>query len=256
PSHPSEGRPHARGPRGSRCRRPLGGGGPRRGRATRRGTGRSARSMRRGHRGGWTRRRRPRERTRRTAGHGPAARLAPARRTRARHRPRRRPARLVARLLVGARRRPPRGGAHRGRAPVDQSPRRRGGESGHMTALTVAILMAAVALLTGPLRSRATIRRPRRGEAAGHDRAEIDPAVVLDLLAVAIASGASIVQAVDVVGHAVAGRQGTQLRTAARALRHGAPWDRAWGLHPLGGTLEPAWHDGVDPTALLRQAPR
>lgn len=127
-----------------------------------------------------------------------------------------------------------------------------------MRAVTVALLLVAAVAATTVRGRTSPGRRPWRDvrTARTSDRAEIDAAVVMDLLTVAIASGAAIVQAVDVVGAAVGGRQGRRLRTTARALRLGTAWDRAWGDHPLGVQLEPAWSDGVDPTALLLQAAR
>src|SRR5699024_7748005 len=95
----------------------------------------------------------------------------------------------------------------------------------------------------------------RRADHAGSARAG-DPAVVIDLLAVAIGSGASIPLALEGLGGAGGGRSGARLVTAARSLRLGSPWSSAWGAHPLRETLEPAWRDGADPTGLLRQAAR
>lgn len=84
----------------------------------------------------------------------------------------------------------------------------------------------------------------------------VDPAVVIDLLTVAIRSGASIPQAAAVVGAATGGVRGQQLQQAARAVYLGTSWEQAWEQQALGQILKPAWYDGVDPTGLLAQAAR
>lgn len=87
-----------------------------------------------------------------------------------------------------------------------------------------------------------------------------DPAVVLDLVDVALAAGASIPDALHGLGAALAPAQGAEDLTAAgTALRLGASWAEAWAgsarlLEPLVTALEPAWVDGADPGPLVRRA--
>ncbi|QGH68368.1 hypothetical protein GCE65_01715 [Pseudactinotalea sp. HY158] len=120
---------------------------------------------------------------------------------------------------------------------AEHSPRRRGGRAPRGT---------VGAAVPTPSSRPPPAARPR----------SVDPAVVIDLLAVALRAGASIPQAVGVVGAALGGNEGARLETAARALELGSSWPQAWGDHPLGATLEPAWGDGVDPTGLLVQSAR
>ncbi|WP_194164900.1 type II secretion system F family protein [Pseudactinotalea sp. HY160] len=120
--------------------------------------------------------------------------------------------------------------------------------------LSTLLVAAAAALLAAPWGPRSPRRRAARPPAARPR--SVDPAVVIDLLAVALRAGASIPQAVGVVGAALGGNEGARLETAARALELGSSWPQAWGDHPLGATLEPAWGDGVDPTGLLVQSAR
>lgn len=87
----------------------------------------------------------------------------------------------------------------------------------------------------------------------------LEDAVVLDLVDGACQAGVGVPQALDAVGAAVGGRIGEDLRSAARRLTLGAPWDAAWsgagpGLRPVVRALRPAWEDGVPPGALLRTA--
>ncbi|MEE6281516.1 type II secretion system F family protein [Georgenia sp. MJ170] len=87
-----------------------------------------------------------------------------------------------------------------------------------------------------------------------------DPAVVLDLVDVALAAGASIPDALHGLGVALApGRVARDLTTASAALRLGASWRDAWSgaaaaVEPLAAALEPAWLDGADPGPLVRRA--
>lgn len=90
--------------------------------------------------------------------------------------------------------------------------------------------------------------------------AECDPAVLLDLLDVALAAGTSVPGALEALGSAVSPDPAAgPLRAAGASLRLGGGWREAWEpcppqLVPLAEALEPAWSDGVDPCPLVRQA--
>jgi len=123
--------------------------------------------------------------------------------------------------------------------------------------LVVLALLAAVgwaAPRPGP--ARPGRRRLRRVSAAE----ECDPAVLLDLLDVALAAGTSVPGALEALGSAVAPDPAAgPLRAAGASLRLGGGWREAWEpcpphLLPLAEALEPAWSDGVDPCPLVRQA--
>lgn len=88
-------------------------------------------------------------------------------------------------------------------------------------------------------------------------RAELDVAVLLDLLEAACAAGSSVPGALDAVGAAAGGARGSALVAAARSLSAGAPWREAWAvadpaLVPVAVALRPSWEDGVAPTGALR----
>lgn len=127
-----------------------------------------------------------------------------------------------------------------------------------MSAVLGLALVLAVApwLLPRPGPPRPARARRRRGQ----QPAATDAAVLLDLLDVALASGASVPGALAALGAATApGPLAAQLRSAATALRLGATWQEAWEacppvLRPLAAALEPGWADGVDPCPLVRQA--
>jgi Flp pilus assembly protein TadB len=103
---------------------------------------------------------------------------------------------------------------------------------------------------------RTSLRRaPRRPVRVG----EADPALLLELVAVALAAGAPVPTALVAVGAVWPGHAGEALVRAARALEMGAPWDVAWtgaGAAPLAvaRALEPAWTVGASPVPLLRTA--
>ncbi|WP_324650382.1 type II secretion system F family protein [Georgenia sp. H159] len=103
---------------------------------------------------------------------------------------------------------------------------------------------------------------PRRRPRAVPGQARVtttDPAVLLDLLDVALVSGSSVPGALVALGAAVApDPQGADLRSVGTSLRLGGTWQEAWHgcpsqLRPLAAALEPAWCDGVDPCPLVRQ---
>lgn len=123
------------------------------------------------------------------------------------------------------------------------------------------------ARLTG-LRARgADGGRTGRADGEGAGDADVEPGVefgvdvvlVLDLLEVAMASGAALPRAVQAVGDAVGGDDGAALATAARALVLGAGWAAAWSgasprLAPVAECLADSWSSGAAPGPRLRAA--
>ncbi len=107
-------------------------------------------------------------------------------------------------------------------------------------------------------------RRTSAGRVRAGPRSEVDgPAdvvVLLDLLDVAVTTGAGIPRALRAVGVAVGGPDGPVLGAVGAALLLGASWSGAWAgtpdrLHPVARTLEQAWTLGAAPgTALRRRA--
>ncbi len=88
---------------------------------------------------------------------------------------------------------------------------------------------------------------------------EADPALLLDLVAVALAAGAPVPTALSAVGAAWPGAAGEAMTRAARALTLGAPWDVAWAGAPgavrsLAAALRAAWLVGASPVPALRAA--
>ncbi|GEA86471.1 type II secretion system F family protein [Cellulomonas cellasea] len=87
----------------------------------------------------------------------------------------------------------------------------------------------------------------------------VDVVLVLDLLEVAVASGAALPRAVQAVGAAVGGDDGAALTAAARALVLGAGWSAAWAgapsrLAPVAECLADSWTSGAAPGPRLRAA--
>ncbi|QTE29712.1 type II secretion system F family protein [Pengzhenrongella sicca] len=113
--------------------------------------------------------------------------------------------------------------------------------------------------LGGPLAARRDGRRPsaaaRRGRPGARPApARLDLVVLLDLVDVAIASGASLPRAVGAVGQAA---DAEALVRAASALTLGADWSAAWSgapawLAPLVDGLAPTWATGATPGPALR----
>lgn len=119
--------------------------------------------------------------------------------------------------------------------------------------LALATLAAVTPWAIGRPRPAAP-RRPGREPRPG----ALDPAVLLDLLDIALASGAPIPRALSVLADSLgADPLATPLRTAGAALRLGARWPEAWtdsppALGPVAAALEPAWTDGIDPGPIVR----
>lgn len=99
-------------------------------------------------------------------------------------------------------------------------------------------------------------RMPRRSDRRAP---RPDPALLLDLVAVALAAGAPVPTALTAVGSSWPGADGAALSLAARSLVLGAPWDVAWtgasgGARAVAEALHPAWSSGASPVPLLRTA--
>lgn len=107
-----------------------------------------------------------------------------------------------------------------------------------------------------PAERRASIARvPHRSRVAGG--AAVDAVLLLDLLDVAVAAGASVPRALSAVGTAVGGDQGAALARGGTALLLGAPWQSAWAgaatpLAEVVRVLEASWTTGSAPGPALR----
>ncbi|WP_291756100.1 type II secretion system F family protein [Cellulomonas sp. 73-92] len=123
-------------------------------------------------------------------------------------------------------------------------------------------------VMSSPVGGRTAGRERRPGTTTagrpGHPRdparsSAVDPALLLDLVAVALAAGAPVPTALVSVGTAWPGHAGEALVRAARALTLGASWDVAWAgggaaALAVARALEPAWTAGASPVPLLRTA--
>jgi tight adherence protein B len=89
---------------------------------------------------------------------------------------------------------------------------------------------------------------------------EVSVDLLLELLAAATTTGASVPDALRTVGAGAGGQRGTAMVGAAVLLEFGADWPEAWsataGLRVVSDALAPAWRDGVPSAALLRSAAR
>ncbi len=83
----------------------------------------------------------------------------------------------------------------------------------------------------------------------------MDAVLLLDLLDVAISTGASLPRVLSAVGSAVGGRQGAELVRGGTALLLGASWQSAWAgatVTDVVGALEASWSTGTAPGPALR----
>lgn len=88
---------------------------------------------------------------------------------------------------------------------------------------------------------------------------EVDPALVIALVAAAMSAGAPVPLALRVVGASLDGALGGDLVRAGSRLALGAAWDEAWDgtsapLTPVAGGLRDAWEVGAAPKTLLQIA--
>ncbi len=119
------------------------------------------------------------------------------------------------------------------------------------------------ARLAGVGRRCGRVGRSRRVDPSEGDVLDVgggvDVVLVLDLLEVAVASGAALPRAVQAVGDAVGGDDGAALTAAARALVLGAGWPAAWSavpsrFAPVAECLADSWSSGAAPGPRLRAA--
>ena len=83
----------------------------------------------------------------------------------------------------------------------------------------------------------------------------LEAVLLLDLLDVAIGTGAPLPRALSAVGEAVGGQQGDELARGGAALLLGASWQSAWAgsaLSDVVGALEASWSTGTAPGPALR----
>ncbi|WP_421743412.1 type II secretion system F family protein [Cellulomonas sp.] len=121
------------------------------------------------------------------------------------------------------------------------------------------VVASAVVVATSPWWSGRALSAPRAArhgpDAAVEQAAPLDAVLLLDLVDVAIATGASVPRAVSAVGAAVGGERGDALTRGATALLLGASWESAWSGSPVDdvvAALEPSWSTGSAPGPALR----
>ncbi|MFV0253514.1 MAG: type II secretion system F family protein [Beutenbergiaceae bacterium] len=119
-----------------------------------------------------------------------------------------------------------------------------------------------------PAKERGETRRRRRPRPVGAEQrirpagsrkelrpADLDEAIVLDLIRVTMQAGVDVPSVLQGVADALPARQGKVYADAARSLRLGADWAAAW---PQSGVVAQAlaacWRDGIDPEPGLRFA--
>lgn len=116
------------------------------------------------------------------------------------------------------------------------------------------VTFAFVLLLTVPY-ARRLPRPPRPPQPRP---APVDEAMVVDLVAALLSSGAAIPTALESLGRSLpAGAEANEATVAGRSLLLGAPWEEAWEdatrLKRMASALEPAWVDGAPPVDLLKR---
>ena len=130
-----------------------------------------------------------------------------------------------------------------------------------MTPTVVGLVVALAVGVAGspwwtPRRPLRTRSRPMRAcPTAGAAHRPMDAVLLLDLVDVAIATGASVPRALSAVGEVVGGAQGDALTRGGTALLMGASWQSAWSGEAPGdvvGALESSWATGSAPGPALR----
>ena len=124
---------------------------------------------------------------------------------------------------------------------------------GFYTSGTPGVVCASLGVLAwvaGVASCRRILARCRRADASGGDT---DAALACDLIASALACGASIPRALDALAHACAQEP---LAWTASSLRLGATWEQAWEeaptwADPLRDALEASWTAGTAPEGML-----
>ena len=110
--------------------------------------------------------------------------------------------------------------------------------------------LGVLAWVAGVASCRRILARCRRADASGGD---MDAALACDLIASALACGASIPRALDALADACAQEP---LAWTASSLRLGATWEQAWEeapawADPLRDALEASWTAGTAPEGML-----
>ena len=110
--------------------------------------------------------------------------------------------------------------------------------------------LGVLAWVAGVASCRRILARCRRADASGGDT---DAALACDLIASALACGASIPRALDALADACAQEP---LAWTASSLRLGATWEQAWEeapawAEPLRDALEASWTAGTAPEGML-----
>ncbi|KQY24136.1 hypothetical protein ASD16_00785 [Cellulomonas sp. Root485] len=128
--------------------------------------------------------------------------------------------------------------------------------------MTPAVLAALVALSCGAATSpwwwvagAPSAQETSRPEDPALAPGPMDAVLLLDLLDVAIGTGASLPRALSAVGAAVGGQQGDDLARGGAALLLGASWPSAWAgsaLTEVVSALEASWTTGTAPGPALR----
>ena len=124
---------------------------------------------------------------------------------------------------------------------------------GFYTSGTPGVVCASLGVLAwvaGVASCRRILARCRRADAGGGDT---DSALACDLIASALACGASIPRALDALADACAQEP---LAWTASSLRLGATWEQAWEeapawADPLRDALEASWTAGTAPEGML-----
>ena len=123
-----------------------------------------------------------------------------------------------------------------------------------MTGVVVAL---AVLGAVSPWWARRPVRWAAAGMVAGATPTATDPALLLDLVEVAVSTGASLPRALAAVGSAVGGPAGESLERASASLLLGSSWRAAWvgsssAVLDVSDVLEASWTSGSAPGPSLR----
>ncbi|WP_034610262.1 type II secretion system F family protein [Cellulomonas sp. URHD0024] len=119
------------------------------------------------------------------------------------------------------------------------------------------VVVLAVLGATSPWWSRGPVPRSPALPAAVVTPTASDPVLLLDLVEVALSTGASLPRALAAVGSAARGAAGEHLSRASASLLLGASWASAWagsaaGLSDVAEVLEASWTTGSAPGPALR----